>query len=104
MSKSNSRRKHRREQRKYYARRVAAVLTVATIALYTLDGNASIGREDMHQVFGFIGLVQFLVSFAALIKLQKYSQGGDDAETKCPFVRASLAAAESFQEQFASKE
>ena len=104
MSKSNSRRKHRREQRKYYAGRVAAVLTVATIALYTLDGNAPIGREDMHQVFGFIGLVQFLVSFAALIKLQKYSQGGDDAETKCPFVRASLAAAESFQEQFASKE
>lgn len=103
MSKSNGRRKHRREQRKYYAGRVAAVLLVAMVALYSLDGNAPIGREDMDQVLGFIGLVEFLVSFAALIKLQKYSQRGEDSETKCPFVRASLAAIESFQEQFAPK-
>ena len=103
MSRSITRRKHIREQRKYYVGRVAAVALVAMVARFMTDNSAPTGRDDMHEIFGWTGIIQFLILFVALIKGQKYARGGHNAETKCPFVRASIAAVKTFQEQFKSQ-
>lgn len=103
LSRSTSRRKHRREQRKYYVGRVAAVSLVAMVSLYNADSSAPTARQDMHDILGWTGLMQFCCLFVALLKMQKYVQGGHAAEKNCPFVRATVAAVESFREHFTSK-
>jgi hypothetical protein len=97
---STTRRKHVREQRKYYFERVAVVALIGMVVRFMTDNSVPTGRKEMHEIFGWMGLIQFLIVFVTIMKVQMYTRGGHNAETKCPFVRASIAAVETFREQF----
>lgn len=104
LSRSTSRRKHKREKRNYYAPRVVSVALAAMILRFVLDSAAPTNRDDMFEILGWVGLAQFVLVFATMLKIQHYYQKGhSNAEAKCPFVRASMAAMMSFQESFSSQ-
>ena len=89
-----ARRRHRRSKRNTHVVRATVMTVIFMVTRFLTDANAPRDRDDMTKTFGWMGLVQFLLAFCAILKMQHYAGG-----TKCPFVRASANAAASVLER-----
>lgn len=86
MPRRSTRRRHRRSQRKTYMLRLAAAALTFMIGRFVTDTER--GQSPTDAVLGLLGLVQGLIIFLGLLKMQKQiSKEVGRSDTKCPVAK-----------------
>lgn len=84
MPRRTTRRRHRRNKQKTYMLRMAAAALTFMVGRFVTDVER--GNTSTDAVLGILGLVQCLILFLGLIKMQKYVNNMGESSEKCPVM------------------
>lgn len=84
MPRRTTRRRHRRSKQKTYMLRMAAAALTFMVGRFVTDVER--GDTSTDAVLGILGLVQCLILFLGLIKMQKYVNNMGETSEKCPVM------------------
>lgn len=94
MPRKTTRRRHRRNKRKTYMLRMAAAALVFMVGRFVTDVEH--GENPMEAAFGLLGLLQGLIIFIGLVKMQKMFALKGEPSDKCPAMRFTNNAMDNF--------
>jgi hypothetical protein len=89
-----TRRRHRRNKRKTYMLRMAAAALVFMVGRFVTDVEH--GENPMEAALGLLGLLQGLIIFLGLVKMQKMFAMKGEPSDKCPAMRFTNNVIESY--------